>query len=395
MLEYVGEHYLVHKGSGQPFVKAGPGSPENFLAYEEFDNTVKDDQTHLYAPHVSDWQDGDPTWGNGDGKGIIGAVNYLASEGVNSMYLLLNTAGGDGRDVWPWVDPNLDDVARNTSGINADRVSAFDVSKLAQWEVVFQHMDEQGINIHALLQETENDQLLNDGELGAERAVYMREMVARFGHHNGVIWNLGEENTNTPQQLRDHAQFLEAIDPYGHLVVTHTYPGQKDQVYDPQIGNPLFDGASIQDSSPRDDVLKWREASADAGHKWVVNWDETGPANRGLDPDSGGRFGSSNQDDLRVEMWKALAAGSAGTEWYFGYQNPHNDLNLEDFRSRDAAWTWTTAASEFLEGLPLTEMNPSDELSPTANAYVLAKPGDTYVVYLENGGTCQTRPERT
>ncbi|MEM8755337.1 MAG: DUF5060 domain-containing protein, partial [Pseudomonadota bacterium] len=386
MLEYVGEHYLVHAGSGKPFVKAGPGSPENFLAYGEFDGTVDE---HQYDPHLGDWAAGDPTWAGGDGKGIIGAVNYLASEGLNSMYIILNTAGGDGRDVWPWADESLDDVGRNQSGISADRVSAFDVSKLDQWEIVFQHMDESGINIHAFLQETENDQLLNGGDLGPERAVYMREMVARFGHHNGVIWNLGEENTNTPGQLRDHAGFLEAIDPYGHLVVTHTYPGQKNQVYDPQIGDDRFDGASIQDSTPRDDVLRWREESADAGRKWVVAWDETGPANRGLDPDDGASFSPNNQDDRRVEMWKALMAGAAGVEWYFGYQNPNNDLNLEDFRSRDDAWDWTAAASDFFETLPLTEMEVMDGATPAGGDHVFAKAGDTYVIYLEDGGTAE------
>jgi len=35
-----------------------------------------------------DWQSGDPDWGNGKGKAIIGALNYLASQHVNSIYFL-------------------------------------------------------------------------------------------------------------------------------------------------------------------------------------------------------------------------------------------------------------------------------------------------------------------
>ncbi|MEZ5397229.1 MAG: hypothetical protein R2724_31240 [Bryobacterales bacterium] len=34
---------------------------------------------HHYEPHVQDWKPGDPTWQGGKGKGIIGALNYLAS----------------------------------------------------------------------------------------------------------------------------------------------------------------------------------------------------------------------------------------------------------------------------------------------------------------------------
>lgn len=383
MLDYVGEHYLVHAGTGEAFVKAGPGSPENILAYDGFDGTRP---THSFSPHLADWNQGDPTWAGGQGKELIGAMNYLASEGVNSLYIITNTAGGDGRDAWPWADENLNNIGRNQSGIDPGRVSAFDVSKLAQWGILFDHMDSLGIHRHLLLQETENDQLLNGGALGAERAVYYREMIARFGGGLGVTWNLGEENTNTPAQLDAFGQFFDAVDPYSHLVVTHTYPNQKSTVYNQQIGDPWFDGASIQDSTPRNDVIEWREKSADAGRKWVVSWDETGPANRGLDPDTGASFSPNNQDGRRIEMWKALMAGAAGVEWYFGYQNPHNDLNLEDFRSRDAAWDWTAAASEFFETLPLTEMEVLDELTSGSGNYVFAKEGEVYLVYLENGG---------
>ena len=43
---------------------------------------------HHYQPHVEDWRPGDPTWEGGKGKGIIGALNYLASKGMNSVYFL-------------------------------------------------------------------------------------------------------------------------------------------------------------------------------------------------------------------------------------------------------------------------------------------------------------------
>ena len=78
-LEYVGEHYLKFR-NGPYWIRGGTDSPEDFLAYAGFDNTPP---SHYYADHVEDWRIGDPDWGAGKGRGIIGALNYLASKHVN------------------------------------------------------------------------------------------------------------------------------------------------------------------------------------------------------------------------------------------------------------------------------------------------------------------------
>ncbi|MFN3486371.1 MAG: DUF5060 domain-containing protein [Planctomycetota bacterium] len=185
MLRYVGAHHLRFAQTGEYFLKGGADSPENFLAYADFDQTPA---THRYEPHAGDWRSGDPTWRGGKGKNIIGALNYLAGKGMNSVYFLTMNVGGDGKDVWPWTS-------------NAERYR-FDVSKLDQWEIVFSHMDRLGIQLHVVTQETENDQLLDGGALGPQRKLYYRELVARFAHHLALVWNLGEENTNTDAQRK-------------------------------------------------------------------------------------------------------------------------------------------------------------------------------------------------
>jgi hypothetical protein len=76
-------------------------------------------------------------------------------------------------------------------------------------------------------------------------------------------------------------------------------------------------------------------------------------------------------------------AGGAGVEWYFGYQYPHNDLNLEDWRSRDSFWDQTRFALEFFQQhLPFTEMSSMDELTAQPANYVFARTGTAYAVYL-------------
>ncbi|MHC4758805.1 MAG: putative collagen-binding domain-containing protein [Planctomycetota bacterium] len=81
-------------------------------------------------------------------------------------------------------------------------------------------------------------------------------------------------------------------------------------------------------------------------------------------------------------------AGGAGVEWYFGYDYPHNDLNCEDFRSRDHLWDLTRYAVEFFHRyLPFTDMSPYDELTSAEESRCLALPHKVYAIYLPNGGT--------
>ena len=106
-LQYTGKHYLQFAGSGEYFLKLGADAPETLLAFADFDGTIaRKPQVplHIYAPHVQDWKAGDPIWKDGKGKGLIGAVNYLASKGANSMSFLTYNAAGDGDNVWPFGD---------------------------------------------------------------------------------------------------------------------------------------------------------------------------------------------------------------------------------------------------------------------------------------------------
>jgi Ca2+-binding RTX toxin-like protein len=367
-------HYLVHKGTGALFLKAGSDSPENFLGYAGFDGTSRTSGAplHDFSPHLVDWEVGDPSWNGGKGKEITGAINYLAAKGVNAQYMLAMNVGGDGRDVWPWTSP-----------LAEDRLS-FDVSKLDQWETVFEHMDDKGMLIHLVTQETENDQLL--GGLTVERMVYYRELIARFGHHNGLIWNIGEENSNSIAERKAFADYIKALDPYDHVITIHNWPGQEESVFGPLTGTAAYDGVSLQKTTGvRDEVAQWREASALAGNPWVVSWDEVGPAGTGIKADAA-QDAQANHDRLRADMWGALTAGAGGIEWYAGGE----DQSLEDFRSRDDVWTWTAAAKEFFEAyLPVRTMRQADALtSDTRGAdYVIAEAGKTYAVYLPEGGS--------
>ncbi|MGD9722881.1 MAG: DUF5060 domain-containing protein [Pirellulales bacterium] len=362
-LRYVGRRYLQFAESGRYFLKNGVDSPENLLAYVDFDDTRP---THRYGPHRLDARPDDPTWRGGRGRNVLGAMNYLASKGINSIYFLPMNVRGDGKDVWPWT--------------TRDERFRFDVSKLDQWERVFAHLDALGIGLHVVLAEQENDQLLDGGGLGPERRLFHRELIARFAHHLSVVWNLGEENTNTFQQRQDFARHLHALDPYDNPVVLHTFPKQQKKVYEPLLGFEFLEGVSLQTNDTVKQTREWITRSASAGRPWVVSLDEIGPADTGVKPDAV----DFQHDEVRREhLWPHFMSGGAGVEWLFGYKYAHNDINLEDFRSRDHMWDLTRYAVDFFQQhLPFAEMDEARALTAREDDFCLAKPDEVYALYL-------------
>lgn len=390
-----GNGYFRFQDTDEIWIKNGADSPENFLAYADFDQTsrfslkteVREGEAdpkkdlHKYEPHIADWKTGDPTWQNGKGKGMIGALNYLNSVGVNSVYMLTLNILGDGKDVWPYTDYN-------------ERYR-FDCSKLDQWEVVFDHAEKLGMMLHFVLQETENECLLDNGYTDVQRKLYLRELVARFGHHLAVTWNIGEENGpadwtpigQTDAQKKDMMNYLKQINPYTNIVVVHTHAddGKQDEYLNPMLGFENLDGPSMQIGNParvNDRISKWVTESEKAGKRWLVNLDEIGPHWKGVMPDS---F-DYNHDTVRNEcLWGALLAGAAGVEWYFGYRYPHTDLTCEDFRSRENWWKQSAITTQFMQQFQLEEMQPNNSLVNAKGAFCLEKPGEIVVVYLPAG----------
>lgn len=385
-LTYTGKHYLQFAETGGHFIKGGTDSPENLLAYYQFDQTYDRggastpnliNGLHQFAPHLPHWHAGDPSWQNGKGKGIIGALNYLASRGINSIYFLTyNLDGGDGRDTWMWTSP-------------AERWR-FDVSKLDQWEIVFQHADSLGIQLHFVTQEMENDHLLGgSGSLNDIRKLYYRELVSRFAHHLGVLWNLGEENDNTDTDRVAFAQYIRSRDPYRNPITFHTYQNQALTVYDSILSNPswlqYFEMASLQGtgSSYNNWAKTLRADSEAAGRKWIICGDEQDPV---VDP----AMPASNLNSLRKDaLWGNLMGGGGGVEWYFGYQGSFGDLQSEDWTVVEKLWDQTRYALEFFQTyLPFHEMKPDNSLFSATNGasgYCFAKEGEIYAVYIKPG----------
>lgn len=395
-LESVPGNYLKFH-DGPYWIRGGVDEPENFLAYAGFPRTPP---THRYADHVVDWRPGDPDWGDGQGRGIIGALNYLAQHEVNSIYFLLMNIGGDGRDVWPWTgEPNRRGSADNDN-------LHYDISKLRQWETVFRHAQQRGIFLHAVFNEAEeaNKRELDDGELGPERKLYYREMIARFGHHLALQWNLCEEyNLNFDfgsQRLRDFADYVRAVDPYDHPIAVHS-AGDPVRALEFTFGDPRFDVMSVQlNQRPIHLVTEaLREASRSAGRPVPVSVDE-------FTLDRGQRASHLPVDDAaghrREKLWPTYFSGGM-IEFIL-----QDLLRTDSFKTpeREALWRAMAIARRFMEEqLPFWEMEPCDALSQGAatlpvgvgrgetvslGAQVFAKPGEAYAVYFPTASSTGT-----
>ena len=401
-LAYRGTHYLQFP-DGSGFIKAGADSPENWLGYVGFDNTSDfgagpntASGLHEFPTHAADWQAGDPDWDSpdtanpNDGRAIIWALNYLASEGINSIYFLPMNIGGDGKDSWPYADPGIDG-----NGSPANDNLRFDISKLEQWEVFFQHAQDKGILLHWVMNEAEtpNKQELDNATLGTERRLFYREMSARFAHHNAMYWNVSEEynlalNLGAATVL-EFARAIKGQDPYDHPVTVHNAGNPFNPNSGPWaafVGEMDIDLTSLQRARAADGwgqvVEDYRAATTAAGKPIPVMIDEPASPTRDV----------ADFDDFRKRViWDVLLPGGHG-EWFIN----NRDQSLEDFREFAKIWRETAIARRFIEdNLPFQDMAPdrslvSGESGTFGGAEVFAKAGEVYAVYYPDASSTGT-----
>lgn len=391
-LSYVGEHFGQFAGNKEWHVKAGPGSPEDFFGYKDFDNTsdwqVRKTKTqiadsflvklngeglHFFTPHIKDWKNGDPTWKDGKGKGIIGALNYMASIGANALYVIPFTIGDDSDNTWPWI--------------HRDSMMTYDVSKLAQWDIVFSHMDRVGISPNYYLCESDNSiKYLDKGDMKLSYPIYYREIIARFGYHLGIRFNLGEELKQTGPQQAAASKYLKDLDPYNTIIAGHSSHKREMQVtiFEHLLGNKYYDGPNYQlhEKEKKDhlDLIMWRDKSAATGHKWIVANDESW----GIDNTPNG------EKRMLTYLWRTHMAGAEGMFQYTAYDIPEiGDITMENFRLIENTQKIHIACKDLFlkpEINPyLPKMRNENALvgNPTGNdaPFCLANKGELYIVY--------------
>lgn len=424
------------------FVKAGVGSPENFLGYEGFDGAVDGmdggppgesggapNFLHSFEPHRPDWVPGDPDWGSGQGRPIIGALNYLASVGANAIYVMPMNLGGDGRDTFPFLS--------NSGGgrfpADPDDALFYAVRRLGQWDLVLRHAQAHGILVQLVLAEREPT---NIDWLGAgtspTRLLYLKQLVAHFGYLPGLEWTLSEENAApgaptfaqfSPLELRQQADWIRSWDSSEHPRSVHVDPNDLS-LYVGMIQQGLaswIDCLSLQVHGDQDSTAHLygelpEEAAqlfADIGRRIVVHVDEPGHYQTGigseLHPSAWAQTPFAGSEDRRRRVLYDSLFSGAGVLWYFGLYTADEgggDLTTDHFRTREIALRETTIARLAIEStFGESELfGPADGLwrsdaSPLHSVYgdaeVLAEAEGAALVYLPALGTSASLPPGT
>jgi hypothetical protein len=419
-LQYVGEHYLRFAQTGEYFIKAGADAMENTLAYDDIDDTSnRKGLRKSWSFHQRDYDAIDAaayTWKSGKGTELLGSVKYLSDQGMNAFSFLTFNLGGDDENVFPQLFKISVAQYEALAAVNNNQQTRvdywnqavyhdrFDVSKMAQWENIFEYADKKGMYLHFKTMETETDDLMDNATMGNERKIYYRELIARFGHHLALNWNICEEISLTVPVVKNVASYIKAIDPYDHHIVLHTYPTTNDynNYYGALTGNNSeLTGASMQIATLdaiHGSIKTWVDNSATSGKKWVVANDEQGNPETGVALDAAyptnqlpvASTRPDNRDEVRNKvLWGTLLAGGDGAEYYYGYQTGCTDLNGQDHRTRETKWKDAKIALEFFNKYlqpHLTTMVNNDNITSATNDYVMTKPGSLYVSYLPTGG---------
>lgn len=320
-LEYVGSHYLKFR-DGSYWLKGGADEPESFLGSGVMG-----------------------TW-----KGKRSAANYLSSKGVNSLYIMLQNVDGDGKNVWPWVSKKDSEH--------------FDVNKLAKWEDLFSFLQTKGIVLHLVFED-------DSGWTGFNRSMYYREMIARFGHHNGLYWNISEEygENYSADQIKSFAQRIRDLDAYAHPLTVHNVGSLN--AWNPFLGDDRFDLTSFQtNTNPQNQsTITWRHKTRSAGRPLAISHDETG------------QFREPDRGKSRHMVWSVYLGG--GMIELFT-----RNVAKKGFPAFEEFWNDMRHAREFLEALPFWEMTPNNQLlvGRGGRKYCFAKEGAVYAAYMYNGG---------
>ena len=376
-LEYRNENWASFT-NGEYYFEVGADSPETFLEYAEFDNTPS---SRTYPAHVANWNNGDLSWKNGQGKGIVGAVNFLADQGMNVQYFLTMSVDGDGDDAFPFTSKTA--------------ITNYDVSKLAQWQLVMEYMMSKGVGVEMVLLETENLNFFETrsgqsrNSFSDGRKLYYREMVARFGHLNAIIYNVGEEanwssstDIYTAAQIEEAAAYIQDLSGYNNLISVHNGPTGVDGIFGEllALSGPSsltaisFQGTFSSTTDGHNKIRNWIDESQQSDDNWVVRYSE--PYSQGNNPNV--------ETWTENALWAGLTAGAAAVHYYAG---GGDDLTVQDYRVFEDYFGRMKIAKDFFLNNNIPFWNMSNDDGDTSTGYLLSDNNTHFVGFLANGGS--------
>lgn len=338
-LNYVGGHYLQFQ-NGDFWIKTGLDDPENFLG---------------------------TAFGSWEAKRT--QIDLLSSLGINSIYMITNNIDGDRKDTWPWIGETESEAKSNS-----DR---FDLVKLQAWEDFFNYAEGQGVVLHFVF----ND---DSAWIGYNHELYIREMIARFSHHPGIIWNVGEEANESfsDQQQLEFAGEIRALDPYNHPVTVHRkspWPFMGEQEFDTasiQVGDGGADFSSTELGDLNQVVVDHREMSIQRDHPIPIMIDET-PRITEVNPEVREKF--------RKQVIYPIFFGGGSFELH--YLDAYGQRGLVRIEDLEPLILDMVRLRHLLETFPYPIMESCNHLMSSTPNLCFGEIGGSILIYLPEGGS--------
>ena len=324
----------LHWSDGSVFFESGADDPECFLA-SRFIN-----QQQRYE-----------------------GIDYLASKGVNSLYMgVVNAGPGDGTPemkVTPW-----------TGGFDKPEFDNICLDFMNRLDGVVRRLDSHGMVAHIVLYLDDCCEI-SDSISTEQEEMLIRYLCARFGSFPGVVWNLAEEFDEcfTKEWCSSRAAMFVRYDPLGHPVTVHQLSNDEFKL----AGDKNFGTTAMQYNRTSPDSLNamirhLRMQTAEAGHPLPAGLIEWTP----LAPDEA--------ELARKGMW-AIATGGGS---YQVFNKNNDELMTAEFELWEETWDYADIVRRTMETLPLDDMEPDNFF--VSSGFCFAEPGKHYLVYLPDGG---------
>ncbi len=227
---------------------------------------------------------------------------------------------------------------------------------------------------------------------GEDERRYIHYTVARLSAFSNITWDLGDDldHFRDDQWTHDTGTFIKQIDPYKHLATSHPIKDvHQDRTSD------WFDFTSFQDWSREQHryMLDQRKKQMETGRIIPQTNEEYGYEDH---YPLWAKPGSESADTLRRTAWDIYMAG--------GYQTAGETARRGTNIWPDTGGGWMNGRGDdtmtmflgyghivdFLTSFDWWRTEPHDDLVDGGN-YCLASAGDTYAVYLPNGGKVTVR----
>lgn len=310
----------LHRHHNQPLFIAGAGDPEDFLyrGKRRADGTRDGDQDQIIAK--------------------------LARTGANGIYFqIIRSHGGDGNETHnPFIHH------RPENGLNEQI--------LEQWETWLTALEAADVTV--LLSFYDDADIWDTGDTVEEAEQrFIHAIVDRFEHHGNIIWAVAEEYQEefTRDRVSRIAAEIRAADDYDHPIAVHKLIGTSFSEFanDPNIDQFAVQLKELTPTELHRTVLKlWRNA----GGRYNINVSEM------VDWGSG--------ELARKRAWAAAMGGA----YVMGFGMNVVDTPEQDLRDLGRL-------RSFLEGAGNHRLVPRDDLAEDPSTWVLAAPGDAYVLY--------------